>query len=92
MNISQGKTLDLELKILKILEITLSLRQRSSMMPASLRTHHYVLRELRSFPGSIRPGNHRTRLEIAGESVFDFDFCRSGDAHRPTNNYEEPAE
>ncbi len=38
MNISQGKTLDLELKILEILENTLSLRQRSSMMPASLRT------------------------------------------------------
>ena len=51
--------------------------------------YHYVLRELRSFPGSIRPGNHRTRLEIAGESVFDLDFCRSGDAHRPTSGRPE---
>ena len=46
--------------------------------------YHYVLRELRSFPGSIRPGNPRTRLEIAGESAFDLGFCGSGDAHRPT--------
>ena len=43
MNISQGKTLDLELKILKILEIALSLRQRSSMMPASLRTLRHAI-------------------------------------------------
>ena len=43
MNISQGKTLDLELKILKILENTLSLRQRSSMMPASLRTLRHAI-------------------------------------------------
>ena len=46
--------------------------------------YHYVLRELRSFPGSIRPGNRRTRLEIAGEGVFDLGFCITGDAHRPT--------
>ena len=45
--------------------------------------YHYVLRELRSFPGSIRPGNRRTRLEIAGESVFDLSFCRTAHAHRP---------
>ena len=45
--------------------------------------YHYVLRELRSFPGSIRPENRRTQLEIAGESAFDLDFGRSGNAHRP---------
>ena len=43
MNTSQRKTLDLELKILKILENTLSLRQRSSMMPASLRTLRHAI-------------------------------------------------
>ena len=43
MNISQRKTLDLELKILKILEITLSLRQRCSMMPASLQTLRHAI-------------------------------------------------
>ena len=35
MNISQGKILDLELKTMEILQITLTLRQRSSMMPST---------------------------------------------------------
>ena len=52
MNISQGKNLVLELKILKILEITLSLRQRSSMMPASLRTLRHAIAI--SSPRSLR--------------------------------------
>ena len=35
MNIFQWKPLDLELKIMKILQITLTLKQRSSMMPST---------------------------------------------------------
>ena len=35
MNIFQGKPLDLELKTMEILQITLTLRQRSSMMPST---------------------------------------------------------
>ena len=46
--------------------------------------YRYVLPELRSFSGSIGPGNRRTRLEIAGEVAFDSAFGRTGDVHRPT--------
>ena len=35
MNIFQWKPLDLELKTMEILQITLTLRQRSSMMPST---------------------------------------------------------
>ena len=98
MNISQQMSSQIRVENMEILENS---RNHSIFETAQLHDagefanfetcYHYVLRELRSFPGSIRPENRRTRPEIAGESAFYLGFCRSGDAHRPNRLVAEGA-